>query len=259
MEDQLGAGACAIAWAAGLFEADGSASSHLSMRRGRAQPELLVYQAGHDRAPEVLVRFREIVSCGTLLGPARGRLWCWRVSRISEVERVVQLLWPWLGPLKRQQIMSMSRRVSRQTLVSALDDLCTGDSLERAVPPMTDIAWAGGFFVGEGWVGCRLPVPSNPWPQLRAAITQAGASAVPNSLRRFHAAMKGAGSITGPYTSTSPWSRLPQYRWSIASEKGTKAVVERLWPWLDEAKRTQATTALAAFETFRTRRSRRTV
>lgn len=246
-------GTCSVAWAAGLFDAEGSATSHRSRRRARAQRELLVYQAGGENAPEVLKRFQETVECGTLLGPARGRLWSWRVSNQRDVAHVARTLWPWLSTTKRGQFVEISTR-TEPSFAAVIDELTF-----RSGPIVVDgpeaIAWAGGFFVGEGWISCRLPAPSSRWPQLRAAITQAGAAGVPHALLRFRAATK-LGAIAGPYVSTSPWSRLPQFKWSIGSDSGTRRLVDLLWPWLDSTKRNQATNALAAMDAYLASRRR---
>jgi hypothetical protein len=244
---------CDIAWAAGLFDAEGSASSHLWKRRQHAQPELFVYQAGRDMPPEVLVCFQEILQCGSVLGPYRGRLWCWRASRVADVVEVATRLWPWLGPVKREQFSAVGTRVSNPTLTEALDDL-EGSFCNDWPLGVAATAWAAGFFVGEGWISCRLPTPSNRYSQLRLGITQASRHGVPAALERFRAAMDGLGSVLGPYVPTSPWSRQPQYRWQIGNERGARIVIRSLWPWLDQRKRAQATAALSALHASRTSR-----
>ena len=236
------------AWAAGLFEGEGSATSHFNAKRARSHPELLVYQAGGASAPEVLLRFQEIVSCGTLLGPVRGRLWCWREGAHSEIERVIALMWPWLGTTKRRQVLDMATRVDNAELQAALNGLPGRPELmSRALAP-----WAAGFFVGEGWIA---RIASARWPQLRAGITQASASGVPDTLVRFKAAVGGHGTISGPTTGSNPWSRLPQYRWYATSNIGTQTVIDLLWPWLDERKRRQASTAMSMMNSEASRKS----
>jgi len=38
----------------------------------------------------------------------------------------------------------------------------------------------------------------------------------------------------------NPWSRQPQYAWQASGSAKVESILERLWPWLDEAKRDQA-------------------
>jgi hypothetical protein len=43
----------------------------------------------------------------------------------------------------------------------------------------------------------------------------------------------------------NPWSRQQQYAWHLGGSVKVEAVLERIWPWLDEAKRDQARRAIA--------------
>lgn len=256
MENHLTCDACLRAWAAGLFDAEGSAPVHASARR-RPQPELFVYQAGRSEAPEVLLRFRSIVECGTVLGPYRDRLWCWRAGSARDIARVATSLWPWLAQPKRGQFLDMARVVSGLAFLSAVADIWDRVDAEcrEGTSVQSAVAWAGGFFVGEGWIGCTRATVATPWPQLQASIAQAGLETAPAILERFRAAVEGLGSITGPYVPPSAWSRQPQFRWSIGSASGTRRVLDLLWPWLDARKREQARLALARFDQDRTRKA----
>lgn len=249
MENPFECERCARAWAAGLFDGEGSAATHTAKGR-RSQPELFVYQAGRSDAPEVLVRFREIVECGSVLGPYRARLWCWRAGSAREIARVATMLWPWLGAPKREQFASIGRRVAALAFLSTVGEVW--DSIDASPGDATShgstVAWAGGFFVGEGSVSCRRATVSNPWPQLAASITQAGIDTAPALLERFRCAVDGLGTVGGPYVPSSAWSRKPQFRWMIGSESGTRRVIALLWPWLDARKRTQARVAFESFD-----------
>src|SRR5258708_2428968 len=91
----------AIAWAAGLFDGEGTTSA--SDRWDT--PHVSVPQAG-DSEPEVLRRLLEILHVGTISGPEM-RLphqpsWRFAVGGPTAVQ-VLELLWPSLGPVKRQQ------------------------------------------------------------------------------------------------------------------------------------------------------------
>lgn len=89
------------AWAAGLFDGEGTTSA--SDRWDT--PHVSVPQSGEAK-PEVLERFLEIVGVGSISGPAfkRGRRPYWRfaASGPNAVE-ILEFLWPSLGPVKRKQ------------------------------------------------------------------------------------------------------------------------------------------------------------
>lgn len=95
-----------LAWAAGLFEGDGCV---LAAGR-RHELSLHVTQAGSREAPpDVLRRFRMAVGgIGYVRGPfkVKGRRkpkWRYFASGFEAVQAVLAMLWPWLGPVKRQQ------------------------------------------------------------------------------------------------------------------------------------------------------------
>lgn len=253
MEDPSNCDVCARAWAAGLFDGEGSATTHKAQGR-RRQPELFVYQAGAADPPEVLTRFRDIVECGSVLGPYRGRLWCWRAGSGRDIARVATSLWPWLAEPKRRQFTDISRHVFALAFLDAVADVWRCVAVEcRGAAHRSQLAWAGGLFVGEGWTGCRRATKANPWPQLKASLAQAGMETAPVLLERFRSAVDGIGSVTGPYAPTNAWSRQPQFRWSVGSVGGTRQVIALLWPWLDARKRTQAEGAFASFDADRRR------
>ena len=91
----------ARAWAVGLFDGEGSTSASDQW----STPHLSVPQSGHTK-PEVLVRFLEIVQVGSIRGPditpGRQPYWCFGASGPKAVQ-ILELLWPSLGPVKREQ------------------------------------------------------------------------------------------------------------------------------------------------------------
>jgi len=112
----------------------------------------------------------------------------------------------------------------------------------------SELAWAAGLYGGDGTTSAGLNKAGGPtYRTLKAGIPQAAVEGgIPPVLIRFHAAVGGAGSIRGPYVLKNPWSRLPQYVWSISGIRGAETVLEKIWPWLDEAKRDQARLAMLA-------------
>lgn len=250
MEKLLAGDPCARAWAAGVFDAEGSATQHTPTGRGRPQPELFVYQAGRDSAPPLLEQFRDVVECGSVMGPYRRRLWCWRTGDVRGISRVATSLWPWLGPPKKAQLLSLAGSIPSLWFLGVVAEVWDGlATKEMRSPDPVAVAWAAGLFSGEGYVGAPRRA------RMHAAVTQASSNGVPDVLTRFHSAVLGIGSITGPYQPSSPWSRLPQYRWSVGSYDGVQAVIALLWRWLDDRKREQARAALRAVRDARAARA----
>lgn len=97
-----------LAWAAGLFDGEGSTGLHKIKTGGTARScSLSVAQA---YSPEVLGRFRDAVGVGTVYGPYQssgrqkcGPIWYFKVSTFESVQAVIAKLWPWLSGVKRQQ------------------------------------------------------------------------------------------------------------------------------------------------------------
>ena len=97
-----------IAWAAGLWDGEGWVGplAHRS-HAGYFVVEAEVKQSGSE-LPEVLTRFHRIVGAGRVYGPILQKhgwrdVYRWRTGGIDNVERVVRILWPWLGEIKREQ------------------------------------------------------------------------------------------------------------------------------------------------------------
>lgn len=91
-----------------------------------------------------------------------------------------------------------------------------------------ELAWAAGFFDGEGHMAARK------WRTSQIGVGQSEVS----TLVRFQRAVRGIGCVYGPYRAAN--SPRPTYRWQIASFEGCQAVIAMLWPFLSEPKRDQA-------------------
>ena len=93
------------AWAAGFFDGEGHYRASLHRYPG---PPLRSYMSLRARVsqkdPEVLLRFRDIMGVGKIYQQGNG-LYYYQVTKRSEVQRVVNILWPYLGSVKRQQII----------------------------------------------------------------------------------------------------------------------------------------------------------
>jgi hypothetical protein len=208
-----------LAWAAGVFDGDGTASGYVPKQRRSRVVQLTVYQS----TTPILERFRTALGGeGLICGPYRGRLYHWTTKRKDVVRLACRALSPSLSDEKRRQLM---RAIEGN---AELARLITGVRRQ----PSTELAWAAGFFDAEGsitWSG-RSPV---------LEVAQAEVDGAPGSALLRFASVVGVGRISGPRTVPSAWSRLPQFRWIASSRADVHASVERLWPFLGQEKRAQ--------------------
>jgi hypothetical protein len=202
---------------------------------------MAVYQRGDAMPPPLLFRFRAAVGeVGLIHGASRGSLFQWHSRRHVVVDAVSELLWPWMGEVKRAQLRRAASEVGRRAPIDALTTWSTEESA----------AWAAGFFDGEGTIG----VYGDPrWPQARMEIAQASASTAPDTLDRFRRIV-GAGKVGGPRILRSPWSKLPQYRWSLTRFPEIERVVAMLYPYADVVRRERMAASLAVVRGTRARR-----
>jgi hypothetical protein len=99
------------AWAAGLFDAEGSVS--LCEHRSHAGYKIIdgaVTQGGADGVPMELERFHRLVGVGRNHGPyeqdgANEPVYRWRSQRVDGVRNAIHVLLPWLGAVKRRQAL----------------------------------------------------------------------------------------------------------------------------------------------------------
>jgi hypothetical protein len=91
-----------------------------------------------------------------------------------------------------------------------------------------ELAWAAGFFDGEGWA-------NRTDRGVQARINQAGADGVPEVLIKFHRIV-GAGRVKGPILVDG---RQPLYYWEATSRLDVGRVVERIGAWLCPVKRAE--------------------
>jgi len=99
-----------------------------------------------------------------------------------------------------------------------------------------ELAWAAGFFDGEGSFCVLIPNRKTMRPMLHATIHQTNKI----TLERFQTACGGLGRITGPYTKARAWNSKPYWVWQTSKFEHAQQVVLCLWPWLSSPKRTQA-------------------
>jgi hypothetical protein len=225
---------CGFAWAAGLFDGEGSTSTYVPKGKTYPRRQMAVSQGGlPGQVPAVLTRFKAVVGVGNITGPYEG-LYYWKTTRKDAVDLVGTLLWPYLSGEKRRQFAEAATRMERALPGSLVD--AAGRTFEAA--------WAGGLFDGEGTFGAYSSARMRPsWRGVSMEIPQASATTVPETLLRFRAAV-GAGTVTGPRIVPSPWSRLPQYRWQASGRHVVSAVIKVIWPWLGPVKRADISAAM---------------
>lgn len=100
-----------VAWAAGLFDGDGSTSTKRKSRRDGATFYTVcagLAQSGPQGVPEVLSRFLRVVGFGRIYGPYRWRNtsvpgYEWKIASYRELVALEALLGPHLSGPKREQ------------------------------------------------------------------------------------------------------------------------------------------------------------
>ena len=120
----------------------------------------------------------------------------------------------------------------------------------RFQPTREALAWAGGFFAGEGSVHICYNggKPKNlPYPQV--AISQSG-DLGREVLDRFHIATGALGKIYGP---KPPGRNQKQIRWLWEANgfEKTQAIMALLWPWLGSVKQSKFEYICRAYLTAR--------
>ena len=93
-----------LAWAAGLFDGEGSVGFYKYPGHGGSQFKLNITQYH----PEVLIRFhRAVGGIGKVVGPRIGHngkdRWDFRATSFQNVQAVIAMIWPWLSSPKRNQ------------------------------------------------------------------------------------------------------------------------------------------------------------
>lgn len=226
----------ALAWAAGFYDGEGSCSSYLPKRRKSYRRQMAVSQGGEEvLPPTVLTRFRRILGGhGNITGPYRGYLYYWKTTRAGLIDEIAASLWPFLCDEKRTQYTEATRLVRRVApLVTPF-----GGSGDVA------LAWAAGFFDGEGTVSISARKGGRPaYRSISMEIPQSSANGTPEALDRFRSIV-GRGSVTGPHEPRSPWSKLPSYRWEAGGHFNVEAVAAQIWPWLGAERRNRIDWAL---------------
>jgi hypothetical protein len=115
-----------IAWAAGLFEGEGTFTVHKSSRTGQNGPGKVSTRPRAALATtdeDVAVRFYRAVELGKLTGPytngpGRKPYWVWALANNGEFPVFLALVEPWLGQRRRvraQEVLQHLREWANET------------------------------------------------------------------------------------------------------------------------------------------------
>jgi hypothetical protein len=105
-----------------------------------------------------------------------------------------------------------------------------------------ELAWAAGFFDGEGHIGVRRNGPSFPSRRIGLHVGQADRRPLDRFLRAV-----GVGQIRGPDRQSKYPNAKLMFRFHVDNFQHAQHVVAVLWRWLSEPKREQAHLALTAY------------
>ncbi len=214
-----------FAWAAGFFDGEGWAN------RKKRGVESRINQAGLDGIPEVLIKFRRIVGVGRLHGPVliegRKPLYFWEATSRADLSRVVEVIGPWLCPVKRAQF--------ERTLRVAPPPAVWPGSMSQ------ELAWAGGFFDGEGSACLDKHRTHADFFVPVLYVPQAAADGIAPELIRLQRAI-GVGTISGLRRAKPP--RKPYRRWRVYTVEKVFRALHLLWPFIGNVKREQARQAM---------------
>lgn len=103
------------------------------------------------------------------------------------------------------------------------------------------LAWAAGFFDGEGTTMAAVRADRPNYRRLEVSVPQCGRTGLPEVLLRFQAAVLGVGNITGPDDDD-------MYFWRAGGFSEAQTAVALLWPQLGPVKRAQAAAAMRAVQ-----------
>lgn len=107
------------------------------------------------------------------------------------------------------------------------------------IPNREELAWAAGFFDGDGCFHCGSRITNE---RQRAHILAIIDQKDPQVLKKFKNAVS-FGRINGP-------NKIGMWRYSIANFEGFQAVGAMLWAFLSPIKREQFTAALKKYHTY---------
>jgi hypothetical protein len=212
-----------LAWAAGFFDGEGWAAKNKT--RGI---QSRINQAGPNGMSAVLLKFQRTVGVGRLKGPhmeeGKQDIYWWEATSRPHVQRVADLIGPWLCPAKRAEF-----------------ERALGGSLAPAIWPSSaseERAWAGGFFDGEGSTYLERHRTHAGYFVPRLYVPQSSEAGIAPELVRLKSALGEIGTISGVRPGKGNWR--PYRRWRVCPTAHVQLSLHLLWPFIGEVKRSQA-------------------
>lgn len=114
--------------------------------------------------------------------------------------------------------------------------------LNGALPGTHDVAWAAGFFDGEGNCNYTRQLRRDLSPRPKGRMQMSVSQKEPLLLQRFREAVGGVGYIREMRATAV--RKFPIWTWALTRFDEIENVIERMWPFLGVIKRTQALSAL---------------
>jgi hypothetical protein len=152
-------------------------------------------------------------------------LYRWEISDREDIAKLGQLLLPFLGAVKLEQLEGVLRVGRSQPL--PWDGLSNEERY----------AWAAGFWDGEGSI-CLLKHRSHFGHFVpEASVTQSSDVGIPEVLARM-STIASPGFLYGPFPQEPPLS--PVYRWKLFRRDEIEELVALMRPWLGAVKQSQA-------------------
>lgn len=218
-----------LAWAAGFFDGEGWAAKK---KRG---VQSRINQAGPGM-PAVLLKFQACVGVGRLRGPQRAEgkqdLYWWEATSRLDVARVALLIGPWLCRSKRYEF-----------------ERALEGSIPAAIWPSTpseELAWAGGFFDGEGSTYLEKHRSHAGYFVPCLYVPQSCDVGIAPELLRLKSALADLGRISGVRPGKGKWR--PYRRWRVVTPVAVRLGLHLLWPFIGEVKRAQAQLVLQVID-----------
>ena len=109
-----------------------------------------------------------------------------------------------------------------------------------------NLAWAAGFYDGEGCMTCCYDVKNKDGTHYRAIKFVISQSGFVDLLERFKLII-GFGSIYGPYTKNHKTAKLPRYNIRLSGFEKCQFMIALLWKHLGDQKRIQAKKQLTGY------------
>jgi hypothetical protein len=106
----------------------------------------------------------------------------------------------------------------------------------------TELAWAAGFYDGEGSMGFYDSNGKGRWKRIVLSVTQVDRS----PLDRFKLAVGGLGVVDGPFKRKNPNANL-LHRYNAYSLQDIHVIISAMWPYLCKPKQLQADKAISAY------------